>query len=97
MPYLLPIILIMMSYLFGTYFAYQGLRNEIDRPLAYSSEPLLLFLVFLFGWIPLFVSLYLAYIGPGLFFVGVLLVVRFIVMPTIFNEKIRKYLTSINN
>ncbi len=92
MQYLLPIILIIISYLLGVYFAHQGLRNEMDRPLAYRNETIIFVLTILFGWVPAFLSLYLAYRNSGLLFLVILLVVRFVFMPTIFNNKIKYFM-----
>ena len=92
MEYLLPIALIVLSYLSGAYFAYQGLRNVIDRPLAYSNELVVLILTILFGWAPTLLALYLAYKNSGLFFAIILVVVRFIFMPTALNDRIKIYM-----
>ena len=61
MQYLLPIILTVISYIFGVYFAHQGLRNIMERPLIYKSEALLLILTIVFGWIPVIVAVYLGF------------------------------------
>lgn len=92
MAYIFPIILIFVSYLLGVYFAQQGLRSEIDRPLAYRSETILLILTILFGWILTFIGLYLAYKIAGLIFAIILLLVRFVLMPTLFNNKIKSFM-----
>ena len=92
MEYLLPITLIILSYLSGTYFSYQGLRSVIDRPLVYSNELVVLTLTVLFGWIPTFFALYLAYENSGLFFAIILVVIRFIFMPTTLNDKIKSHM-----
>ena|SRR3989344_10675 len=89
MQYILPIVLTALSYLFGVYFAYQGLRDVIDRPLAYRNETVILLLTILLGWIPILISLYLAYKTSGLIFVIILFLVRFILLPTILNDKIK--------
>ena len=92
MQYVLPIILMVASYFLGAYFAYQGLKSRIDRPLAYSSEIIVFALTILFGWVPTFIALYLAYMDGGLLFVGMLLLVRFVFMPTLFNDRIKSFM-----
>ena len=80
-----------VSYMLGTFFVFQGLRNPIDKPLVYSSESVTFFLTILFGWIPVGVALYLAYINTNVFFVVTLVIVRFVVLPTILNDRIKKF------
>jgi len=92
MAYVLPSILIVVSYFLGSYFAFQGLRDSIDKPLLYNNESITVILTILFGWAPVGIALYLAYRDVGLFFVVVLIVVRFIIMPTILNNKIKKFM-----
>lgn len=92
MEYLLPSILIVTSYLLGSFFAFQVLRSPIDRPLIYSNNSLILILTILFGWIPFGISLYLAYRNASLFFVIILILARFFILPTMFNEKFKKFM-----
>ena len=92
MQYVLPIILIIVSYLLGVYFANQGIRNKIERPLAYSSETILFILTILFGWVLTFIGLYLVYIDAGIFFAVILLIVRFIFLPIVFNNKVKSFM-----
>ena len=92
MEYLLPIIFIVISYVLGTFFAFQGLRNPVNRPLVYSSELVTLFLTILFGWVPVGVALYLAYINTNLFFVVTLIIVRFVILPTALNNRMKKFI-----
>ncbi len=92
MEYLLPTVLALVSYLLGVYFAHQGLRSVIDRPLAYRNENVTLALTVIFGWVPLFVALYLGYKGSGWLFALGLLVVRFVLLPTLLNDPIKKFM-----
>lgn len=92
MGYILPIILVIVSYFLGVYFASQGLKSITDRPLAYSSETIVFILTILFGWIPTFIALYLSYINVGLLFTGILLLVRFVLMPTVLNNKVKSFM-----
>lgn len=90
MQYLVSIILVIVSYIFGSYFAIQGLKNEIDKPLFYSNEKILFTLTFLFGWLPFFASLYIAYIDSGILFATAVFIVRFVILPTTFNGLMKK-------
>jgi len=92
MEYLLPSILIIISYFLGTFFAFQGLRDPIDKPLIYNKESITLTLTILFGWVPVGIALYLAYINVNLLFAIILVVVRFIILPTILNNKMKKFM-----
>lgn len=86
MEYIFPILLTTLSYLFGVYFAHQGLRNEIERPLIYSSGILLFVLTILFGIVPFAAALFLGFTNVGLGFSLALLVVRFLILPSLFND-----------
>lgn len=92
MEYLLPSIIIIVSYFLGTYFAFQGLRDPMDKPLVYNNGSLVLVLNILFGLAPVLVALYLAYVNVSLFFVTILIVVRFMILPTILNIKIKEFM-----
>ncbi len=92
MEYLLLFSLIMLSYIAGIYWGHQGLRNAIDRPLLYSNELALFTLTILFSWVPIFIALYLALRDMGLVFVLILVAVRFIVLPTLFNNFIQDFM-----
>ena len=92
MTYLLPSILVLFSYLFGVYFAYQGTRSIIDRPIICNNELILITLTILFGWFPLIVGIYLAFRYSGLVFVLILAVIRFILLPTLLNHKIKNFM-----
>ena len=82
---IIAIILTSISYLFGTYLAYQGLRSPIDRPLAYSNESILLALTLLCGWLPLAIAIYFAF-KISLVFLIIIILARFIVAPTLLNN-----------
>lgn len=92
MIYLSPSILVVFSYLLGVYFAHQGMRNVIDRPLLYSNELILITLTVLFGWIPLVIGIYLALREASLFFAFLLIIIRFLLLPTLFNDKIESFM-----
>ncbi|OHA27288.1 MAG: hypothetical protein A3C06_00505 [Candidatus Taylorbacteria bacterium RIFCSPHIGHO2_02_FULL_46_13] len=92
MEHLLPSILIIVSYILGTFFAFQGLRDPIDKPLVYSSEFVTISLTILFGWLPVGVALYLAWINSNLLFVVALIVVRFVILPTMLNKSMKKFM-----
>src|SRR3989338_4515317 len=92
MEHLLPSILIIVSYILGTFFAFQGLRDPIDKPLVYSSEFVTISLTILFGWLPVGVALYLAWINSNLLFVVALIVVRFVIFPTMLNKSMKKFM-----
>lgn len=92
MQYLIPSILTIISYVLGTYFAFQELRNPIEKSLAYRSESTIFFLTILFGWMPIAVALYLSYVNTNSFFLAILVVVRFIILPTILNDRIKKFM-----
>ena len=92
MEYILPIILIVASYFLGSFFAFQGLRDSIDKPLIYNNESITITLTILFGWIPVGLALYLAYIDVNLLFAVILIVFRFIIISTILNEKLKKFM-----
>lgn len=96
MQYLFSIILTIISYLFGVYFSTQGLRSVIDRPLIYSfgilSEVILFILNLLFGWVLAFVSLYVAYKSSGILFAVIISIIRFIILPMLFNDKIQNFM-----
>ena len=81
----IPIILTIISYVCGVYFGHQGLRSPIDRPLAYSNESILLILTLLFGWLPLATAFYLAF-KISLLFLIILILVRFVIAPTLLNN-----------
>lgn len=92
MIYIFPSILILLSYLLGVYFAFQGQRSVIDKPLIYSNEFVLIILTVLFGWAPLIGGVYLAFNNVGLFFVLLLIITRFILLPPLFNNKIKSFM-----
>jgi ABC-type bacteriocin/lantibiotic exporter with double-glycine peptidase domain len=70
---------------------FQGLRDPMDRPVIYN-ESNTLFLTIVFGWIPVVIALYLAYININVFFIIILIVARFFILPTIFNNKLKKFM-----
>lgn len=79
-----------VSYFLGVYFSIQGLRNYLDRPLLYRNESVILLLTIIFGWIPTFVAVYLSYKNISIWFALILIVVRFIILPTFLNDNIKK-------
>lgn len=87
----IPIILMIVSYLLGTYFAYQEQRSILDKPLVYANKRFLFILIILFGWIPTFISLYLAYLYSGMYFAVMLFLARFLFMPA-FNGTIKTFM-----
>ena len=89
MSYILPSLLVLLSYLLGVYFASQGMRSAIDKPLIYNNELLLITLTILFGWIPLVSGIYSAFRNSGLIFAAILILIRFLLLPTLFNNKIK--------
>ena len=96
MHYLLPITLVILSYFLGVYFAFQGLRNPINRPLIYRNEGLIFILNILFGWVPLIIAVYLALKYIGLIFALVIIVVRFILLTSLLNDKIKSFLDKVS-
>jgi hypothetical protein len=92
MVYIIPITLTLVSYLFGVYFANQGLRDEISRPLIYSSDFVIMSLIFLFSWVPMILALYLGFRNTNWITLVVLLLMRFTVLPTFFNNKIKRFM-----
>ncbi len=92
MDYLLPSVLMVFSYILGVYLAHQGLREKIDRPLFYTNDNVVFLLTILFGWLPALVSLYLAYVNLGWIFASTLFIIRFLVMTTLFNDKIFNFM-----
>jgi hypothetical protein len=82
---ILPVTLTIVSYILGTYFAYQGLRNPIDKPVVYNNEVVLLSLIMVFGWAPIMVAIYFAF-KISLLSVLMLLLLRFLILPTAFNN-----------
>lgn len=87
--YTIPIILVLISYFLGTYLAEQGLRSPVERPVIYKNEPSLIFLAIIFGWSPIVIALYLGFRDEGVIFALVLAFFRFVILPTILNNKIR--------
>jgi len=92
MIYLLPSVLILVSYLFGVYFAHQETRGVIERPLMYRGELTLLTLTLLLGWVPLVIGIYLAFQKSRLIFSLLLIMIRFILLPTLFNNRIKNFM-----
>lgn len=92
MMYLVPIILVLLSYLLGVYFSIQGLRSVMERPLIYKNELILFMLTISFGGIPLIIGVYLAFKTSGLLFVLLLIIGRFLLLPTLFNDKIKRFM-----
>jgi len=92
MIYLYPSILILVSYILGVYFAHQGMRGVINRPIIYNNEVILFALTLLFGWVPLVIGVYLAFTDSSLVFVLILTIVRFVLLPTLFNDKIESFM-----
>ena len=80
-----------ISYLFGTFFAKQGTRSVLDRPIIYSETSLFL-LTIIFGWLMSIYVCYLVFLIYGLLGIFVFLLIRFILLPTIFNNLIFKYM-----
>jgi len=68
------------------------MRGVIDRPLIYNNELILITLTILFGWAPLAIGVYLAFKDSGLIFVLILIIVRFLLLPTLFNDKIESFM-----
>jgi hypothetical protein len=82
-----PLLLIIISYIFGFYFGTQGTRDVIDRPLFWSEHPHLLFLVsILTGWLLSFYATYLGFLAMGWWYALLLLLLRFVIFPTFFNN-----------
>ena len=83
---ILPITLTIFSYILGVYTGYQGLRLPVDRPVIYS-ETFLFILTLVLGWFPALVAIYLAF-RISIVFLIILVLARFLVLPTIFNDPI---------
>lgn len=92
MEYILPSILVAVSYFLGTFLVFQWHRDPIDKPLIYNNKLITRTLMILFGWVPIVVAVYLAYVNVSLFFVMILIVVRFIILPAILNNKIKEFM-----
>lgn len=92
MEYVLPIVLVLVSYILGVYFAFQGLRSASDKPLAYSSHKVTFVLTLVFGWLPSIVAFYLAYKNVSLIFTVFLALARFILMPTLLNNSFKSFM-----
>lgn len=86
--YLLPSVLVLLSYVFGVYFAHQASRDVIDRPLLYNNRLILIALVILFAVIPFVAAIYLAIKDSDLIFVSLLVITRFLLLPALFSNKI---------
>ena len=91
MEYLLPSILTIISYFLGSFLGFQRLRDPVERPLIYTEIVLFILTVF-FGWLPVGIAFYLAYININLLFAIILILIRFIIMPSLLNNKLKTFM-----
>ncbi len=83
------IILTTISYVFGVFFSIQGLRGPLDKPqIYYTISPFVL--NFVFGWAPFLYALYITFITYGFRGAIILVVIRFLILTTLFNGLIKK-------
>ena len=91
MNYLL-ITLTLVSYFCSIFFAIQDRRNPLERPLIYGNGNFLWIVILLLGFGPMVLAGYWSFLSFGWLGFLILAIVRFILLPTLFNKTVKDFM-----
>lgn len=91
MNYLIPL-LTLISYICSVFFVTQEQRTPLERPLVYGSGNFLWISILLFGLGPMAIAGYLSFLSFGWVGLLTLVVIRFVILPTLFNKAVKRFM-----